>query len=411
MATQVKFYSTTAAAYESASKDSGGVYFVDGGELYKGAERFGANKIFQVSNASNLENISGQISGDLAVGFGWTKAWNGSAWVQIENDAQIKTMVSLMTSGLAVGGASSYITYITQDENGNVSAAASDFKTDVKTAIGNNTSTDTSNGVTVSVTTTSGVVTAVDVSAPEYTAAQSTKSSTANGITASVTSSKGQVTAVSLTAANLTPTSVSAESGTFTNLTVTSTANFSVTNVSATNLTVGGKTVSAIADEQIAAIGSVTKTGTSNGITVSVTTSGGSVNAVSVDATAFGNVMKFRGVVASTADVTSPKAGDIVIIGSSPTGGAVTGQEYIYDGSKWELIGDQNTYATKAYVDTQVSSVAQLAASGYSLALSANASATAAYVSAITNVVTAGGSITTSNGNLVTASAVAEYAM
>ena len=123
MSTQVKFYSTTSASYSAIeSKDSGGVYFVDGGEIYKGAERFGANKIFQVSNASDLSSISGQISGDLAVGFGWTKAWNGTAWVQIENDAQVKAMVSLMTSGLSTGAGSSYITHITQDANGNVSA-------------------------------------------------------------------------------------------------------------------------------------------------------------------------------------------------------------------------------------------------------------------------------------------------
>lgn len=248
MATQVKFYSTTAASYSAiTTKDAGGVYFVEGGELYKGTSRFGANKVYQVSTSEQLENISDKIAGDLAVGYGWTKAWNGSAWVQIENDAQIKTMISLMTNSLSVGNGSSYITDIEQDENGNVIAHAQPFPS--IPSIGTATKGDTSNGVTVSVTTTSGVVTAVDVTAPAYTATSSTKSSTANGITASVTTSKGQVTAVSLTAANLTPTSVSAQTGTFTNLTVTNTADFSVTNVSATNLTIGGKTVSAIADE------------------------------------------------------------------------------------------------------------------------------------------------------------------
>ncbi len=94
MATQVKFYSTTASSYSAIeSKDSGGVYFVDGGELYKGASRFGANKVYQVSTSTQLNAITGQISGDLAVGYGWTKAWNGSAWVQIENDAQITALV------------------------------------------------------------------------------------------------------------------------------------------------------------------------------------------------------------------------------------------------------------------------------------------------------------------------------
>ena len=51
MATQVKFYSTTAASYSAiANKDAGGVYFVDGGELYKGTSRFGANKVYPVSS-------------------------------------------------------------------------------------------------------------------------------------------------------------------------------------------------------------------------------------------------------------------------------------------------------------------------------------------------------------------------
>ena len=40
---QVKFYSVSASAERT---DAGGVYFVDGGELYKGTQRFGANKVF-----------------------------------------------------------------------------------------------------------------------------------------------------------------------------------------------------------------------------------------------------------------------------------------------------------------------------------------------------------------------------
>jgi len=160
----------------------------------------------------------------------------------------------------------------------------------------------------------------------------------------------------------------------------------------------------------------VTKTSTSNGITVSVTTSGGSVDAVTLNASAFTNVMHFRDVV-TTLPSTNNVKGDIVVVGVNPTSPLVQGQEYIWTSTTstgtnhWELIGDQNTYATKAYVDTQLSSVAQLAADGYSLALSADATATAAYASAITNAATAGDSITTTNGNLVTASAVASYAM
>ena len=127
MATQVKFYSTTAASYTGIeTKDAGGVYFVDGGELYKGASRFGANKVFQVSNQTDIEAITGQISGDLAVGFGWTKAWNGSAWVQIENDVQIGALIS----GLVVGNTNSYITHISKDATtGKLTANAKAFPT------------------------------------------------------------------------------------------------------------------------------------------------------------------------------------------------------------------------------------------------------------------------------------------
>ena len=422
MATQVKFYSTTGASYSAiGTKDAGGVYFVEGGELYKGTSRFGANKVYQVSNASDLDRISGKISGDLAVGFGWTKAWNGSAWVQIENDVQIKTMVSLMTSSLVLGNGNSYITNITQDANGNVIAHAQPFPS--IPSIGSDTKSDTSNGVTVAVTTSSGVVTGVDVTAPAYTATQATKSSTANGITASVTTSQGQVTAVSLTAANLTPTSVSAQTGTFTNLTVTSTADFSVTNVSATNLTVGGKTVAAIADEQIAAIGSVMKTSTSNGITVSVTTSGGSINAVTLNASAFTNVMHFRDVVTSLPSTNNVK-GDIVVVGAGATGSLVQGQEYIWTSttttgtSYWELIGDQATYATKVYVDAGISSLngskaktgAAYVTDIYGISGQMELySDSSPYLGITVSPVSTSANITTTAKTVVTANAVADY--
>ena len=435
MATQVKFYSTTAASYSAiASKDAGGVYFVDGGALYKGTSRFGANKVYPVSSQTDLEAISGQISGDLAVGFGWTKAWNGTAWVQIENDVQITALisntipgllpslvpsfippvVSSMVSGLSVGNTNSYITYIEQDANGKVKAYAKTFPT---LNLGATTKSSTHNGVTVSVTTQSGAVTGVQVAAPTYSAAQVTKSSTANGITASVTTSKGQVTTVSLYATDLTPTTVSAQTGTFTNLTVTNNANFSVTNVSATTLTIGGSTVEQLADKQIAAIAATTKTSTSNGITVSVTTSGGSVNKVELNASAFANVMHFRGVYPSPYSWTNPQGGDIIIIGGASSGSKyVNGQEWIYNdkaspSADWELIGDQATYATKAYVDTAVSSAVSAASDAYGLASYANTSAQAAYASAITNAVKASTGITSGAGNLVTAGAVAGYAM
>lgn len=51
---QVKFYATSAESYAAIdSKDAGGVYFVEGGELYKGASRFGANKVFTVPSETD----------------------------------------------------------------------------------------------------------------------------------------------------------------------------------------------------------------------------------------------------------------------------------------------------------------------------------------------------------------------
>lgn len=49
--------------------------------------------------------------------------------------------------------------------------------------------------------------------------------------------------------------------------------------------------------------------------------------------------MHFRGVVESTAKVTNPKAGDIVIIGV---------KEYVYDGTNWAELGDESIYLTIA---------------------------------------------------------------
>lgn len=42
---QVKFYSVSSLPN---NPDAGGVFFVNGGELYKGSSRFGANKVWTV---------------------------------------------------------------------------------------------------------------------------------------------------------------------------------------------------------------------------------------------------------------------------------------------------------------------------------------------------------------------------
>lgn len=315
---QVKFYSVASLP---ATADAGGVYFVENGELYKGSQRFGLGR---VTVAESTTSIEGAARGDIVVtgaGAGWV--FDGTDWQSIGGDiGSLQSMwradISASLSGLAAGGTGSYITGITQNADGSVTANASTFETDVLTAVGDGSASGTGNGITVSVTTTSGKVTGVQVSASQITCD-----------------------------------TVAASTASFTNLTVTSTATFSVTDISANSLTINGSTVEQLADKQIAAIAAVTQTGASNGFTVSVTTQSGSVTAVSVDASTFGNVMRFRGVVTSL-PTEGNTAGDIVVIGANPTGsGLVQGQEYIYtDTNTWELIGDQNTYALNAYSST-----------------------------------------------------------
>lgn len=55
--------------------------------------------------------------------------------------------------------------------------------------------------------------------------------------------------------------------------------------------------------------------------------------------------LHFRGVVSKTADITDPKSGDICIVGN---------QEFIYDGTGWEELGNAEAHATVAYVDTEL---------------------------------------------------------
>lgn len=72
---QVKFYSVAANA---AKTDDNGIYFVTGGELYKGTSRFGANKV--TTQETPPTAAQGAISGDLNIYNGITKVFDGSAW-------------------------------------------------------------------------------------------------------------------------------------------------------------------------------------------------------------------------------------------------------------------------------------------------------------------------------------------
>lgn len=435
MAHQVKFYSVAANADKT---DNNGIYFVTGGELYKGTSRFGANKV--TTQATPPTAAQGAISGDINIYNNITKVFDGSEWKNIVDitglglslkasvgdsatTAQhgISAAVSLYSNaeptidmtvgavttaagitstsdyfttgsavynkviGLSVGGTGSYIEYVDVDGNGKLQAHAKTFPAYTATEV---TKTGTSNGHTVSVTTKNGQVTAVSLTAPSWDdIGSATKSSTSGGITASVTTEAGKVTSVSLNAENINCSTVTAGTATFDNLTVNTSAAFTATTVSASTLTVGGNPVNNIANT------SAYGTDSAAGITVSVTTSGGGVTAVSVDGpeivksttgiaatsgaasddkvasekairkaiddkfAGLDSAMHFKGVVTSL-PTTSNVQGDIVVVGANPTGyitsagvGTTTstnnkklvqGQEYIYDGSKWELIGDQS---------------------------------------------------------------------
>lgn len=346
-----------------------GIYFITtGGEIYKGATRFGCGRVTKASTSEELASISGMARGDINVGYEGAKVFDGTDWQPLGGDTKsLQSMwqsdISTWTSGLVAGGTGSIITQITQDADGKVRASATAFPT---LATG-----DADGQVKLG-----------------------TQNAKVSGWDALVSKVDGFASIIDVNTS-----AVNAASGTFTNLTVTDTATFSVTNVSASSLTINGSTVAEIADAQIGAISSSTATSTANGVTVSVTTQGGSVTAVKVDATAFGNVMHFRDAVSNTANVNDPAAGDIVVIAGVTDSESTfkNGQEYIYtNGNTWELIGDQNTYAIKAAVDASFSAIATSWASlgtaafvGTASTVSAGAitlptcSAVAAYVSSV----------------------------
>ena len=368
MAQQVKFYSVNALPSTASTTGVGGIYFVDGGELYKGTSRFGANKVWTVpstgqdaegydlASALTAAGVTGAIGGDILTGYGAAKVFNGTTWVDLGQDQQALTdELKSLVSGLAFTSTEgSYIKGITQDSTtGAVTAQLSNFATDVKTAVGDGAASSTANGITVSVTTTSG-----------------------------------SVTGVSVAAANISATSVSAGTGTFDTLVVTDTATFSATTVSASTLTVGGVEVSNIAE--------ASQTDADAGVSVKVTTANGGVTGVDVAVTSatlltslalsdfsgksvvtalgpstgdgaatddqvptalavakklatLDNAMHFKG--AGTSLPASAEAGDVYVFTANATdeSGYKAGQEVVYTGSAWEVIGDQNTYALNAY--------------------------------------------------------------
>lgn len=166
-----------------------------------------------------------------------------------------------------------------------------------------------------------------------------------------------------------------------------------------------------------------------------MTTSGGIVTNVTVNASAFANVMHFKGAVAELPLYSSGVAlGDIYVI-NIDDGGYIDaegkpvsssddvtktplkrGQEYIcvdptYSNvGKWELIGDQNTGATKGYVDAAIASaMTYSSATGIAASASTLSAAVQALATAVDGAKTALSSDDTGNNSLVTAGAVVDY--
>lgn len=345
---QVKFYSKASLP---STIDQNGLYFIQNGELYKGSQRFGLGRVTNANTEEALNAITDMARGDINVGYQGAKVYDGTTWQQLGGDiaslqSSWRSDIATWTAGLSTGGEGSYITGITQDNDGKVSATAVAFPT---------LATGDANGE-VKLGSVSAKVNGWDNLVSSVSDIASSVADIASTVTELGTDVSGLKSIV-----DVSNSAVTATTGSFTELTVTSTATFNVTAVSTDVLTINGSTVEEIADAEIAAISEATSSSSSNGITVGVTTEGGSIKAVTVNASAFGNVIHFRDVVSNTADVSDAMPGDIVVIGSNADTGFVTGQEYICTASAvedpatpavWEVIGDQTTYATNAYSST-----------------------------------------------------------
>ena len=92
---QVKFYAVNSLP---ASPDPYNLYFVNGGELYKGTQRFGLAKVFEKPTTGDNIPVTPPSTnvdrGDIAVGWGAAKVYNGSEWVDLGADSTITDALS-----------------------------------------------------------------------------------------------------------------------------------------------------------------------------------------------------------------------------------------------------------------------------------------------------------------------------
>ena len=308
---QVKFYSVGSAATKS---DANGIYFVEGGELYKGSTRFGLGRVTVAADFNPSEStLTEQARGDIVVtggGDGWV--FDGSDWKSIGGNISALTSswradISSYIAGLATGSSTSVITTITQSTDGTVSATAVSMPFETL-----------------------------------YSVADGWLSLTqkVDTIESSVSDLEGRVTDIEGI--------VDASNSTVTANTITATSSL----VANSEFTLAGTTVSEI----------VTAIGPSTGNGAATDTQLPTALAVAKAISSLDKVMHFVG--AGTSLPTSAKAGDVYVFTADETNvpsgetGFKAGQEVVYtsesetyDRDNWEVIGDQNTYATKAYVD------------------------------------------------------------
>lgn len=282
----VKFYSVASLP---AQASQGALYFVAGGELYKGSQRFGCAKVFE--KPTEGENIpenppaTGVARGDIALGWGGAKVYDGTAWKELGADTA--ALQSMWQADISSAISSLVSTFGTGDSDGQVKLGGSNA---------------TVNG-------------------------WSTVKSDISFLKSVVTSS---------TEDNVTTTEVTANTGTFDNLTVTNTATFTATEIEASSLTINGSTV-----EEIIAASATSSIDASGSL---LPTESAVANYVDGRLSSFGNVMHFTGVV--TELPSKANDGDVVVIGALPSdysGTLVAGQEYVYaSATGWGIIGDEN---------------------------------------------------------------------
>lgn len=324
MAQQVKFYSV--AASDTKPKGGNGIIFVDNGELYKGAQRFGANKVTNQETPPTA--AQGAIGGDINIYNNVAKVFDGSEWKTIVDvgglDLANKASVGTASTTAQHGVSATVILNANAQPNlamtvnavttaAGITSTADNFTTGsaiynyANGLVAGASATDYVAAITRDSTT--GKLTAQTKTFPTLNLSSHTESSNDGGIYVSVTTQSGAVTSVEVSADNLSVSSITAESGTFTNLEVTDTATFSATTVSATTLTVGGTAVDNIAASS--------KTGGTEGVAVTVSTARGGVTDVGVAITS--------ATLLSTLDLADFAGKDVVTaIGPSSGTGAAT---------------------------------------------------------------------------------------